>query len=311
MPLLSYGNQTNQKPSILDTIILQGVHKTPFLEWANRGSIAAPKHSWILDRYDDPEENANLEVTDIEENTQDTKYMKDNVVQILKTDYGISDEEIHNSKYGQKEWAYRTAKKGKEHTKDIEFAMLGLHNASVFDTYTVGTPSQEAKMAGIFNYVPTEHKQYFDSNGDGSGTPTSFTYDMLSEILQPIWERGGLDDESFTLVVGPVIKKSINTFAGDQFFRKVKDEHKFDPTLYELETDFGSVKVKLHRLFAHTKLNDKVFAGKLNEIRLMNKIATKFSEPPTSKTARFGRYYTSCTVEMKSDDYFACGSGLK
>jgi len=43
----------------------------------------------------------------------------------------------------------------------------------------------------------------------------------------------------------------------------------------------------------------------------MFKIATKFSEPPTSKTAKFGRYYTSMTLEMKNPDYFACAEGLK
>lgn len=311
MALLSYHNQVNQKPSILDMIVLQGVHKTPFLDWISRGTVAAPKHSWILDRYADAKENFNLEITDIDENTSDSKYMKDNVVQIIKNDYGISDEEMHNSKYGQKEWAYRTAKKGKEHAKDIEYAILGLHNTSVFDSYTAGTPTTEAKMAGIFHYVPTEHKQFFDTNGDGTGATQQFTWDMMHELIEPIWNRSGLDDESFTMVVGSTIKKSINKFAGDNYFRKVKDEKKFDPTLYELETDFGSIKVRLHRQFGDEKLRDKVFVGNLNEIRMMNKIATKFNEPPTSKTAKFGRYYTSCTVEMKQDDMFGCAVGLK
>lgn len=311
MALLSYGNQVNQKPSILDSIILQGVHNTPFLEWVGRGSVSAPKHSWILDRYRDATENANLEITDIDENTTASKYMKDNVVQIIKNDYGLSDEEAHNAKYGRKEWEYLTQKEGKEHTKDLEYALLGLHNASVFDTYTVGTPTTEAKMAGMFHYVPAEHRQNMDTNGDGTGAATDFSYDKLSEILQPMWERGGLDDESFMMVVGPILKKAINGFAGDQYFRKVKDEKKFDPTLYELETDFGSVRVKMHRLFANAKLADKVFVGKLNEISLMNKIATYRKDLPTSKTAKFGRYYTSMTLEMKNDDMFACGAGLK
>ena len=311
MALLSYGNQVNQKPSILDAIILQGVHKTPFLEWVGRGSVSAPKHSWILDRYRDAGENTNLEITDIEENTIDSKYMKDNVVQIIKNDYGISDEEIQNAKYGQQEWSYRTSKVGKEHTKDLEYALLGLHNASVFDTYTVGTPTTPAKMAGIFNYIEDGHKKLYDTVGDGTGLDTSFTYDRLSEILQPIWEKGGLEDQSFQLTISPTLKKTINGFAGDTFFRRVKDEKKFDPTLYELETDFGTVRVKMHRLFANTKLSNTVLAGKLDEAKLMFKIATKFTQPPTSKTAKFGRYYTSMTLEMKNPDYFACATGLK
>lgn len=311
MALLSYGNTVNQKPSILDAIILQGVHKTPFLEWMGRGSVAAPKHSWILDRYREAKENANLEITDIEENTTDTKYSKDNVVQIVKNDFGISKQELKNAKYGQKEWPYRVAKEGKEHVKDIEYALLGLHNNSVFDTYTSGSPTTEAKMAGIFHYIEDDHRQYYDTNGDGTGTPTDFTYDRLSEILEPVWEKGGLEDESFMLVCGTSIKKAINRFAGDQYFRRVKEDKKFDPTLYELETDFGTVKVKLHRLFNNDKLKDKVLVGQLNEARIMFHTPTEFEEPPTSKTARFGRYYSSLTLEVKTPDYFACGAGLK
>ncbi len=308
MALLSYGNTVNQKPSILDAIILQGVYKTPFLEWMSRGSVAAPKHTWILDRYRDAAANAQLEITDIDENTTDSKYTRDNVVQIIKNDYGMSDFEMQNAKYGQQEWPYRTAKVGKEHAKDLEYAMLGLHQSSVFDPYQAGNPTTPAKMAGIFHYIEADHRQDY---ADGNGDPTDFTYDRLSEILEPIWEKGGLEDESFMLVCGTSIKKAINRFAGDQYFRKVKEDKKFDPTLYELETDFGSVRVKLHRLFNSDKLKDKVLVGQLNEARMMFHTPTKFSEPPTSKTAKFGRYYTAMTLEVKTPDYFACGTGLK
>lgn len=308
MALLSYGNTVNQKPSILDAIILQGVYKTPFLEWMSRGSVAAPKYTWILDRYRDAAANAQLEITDIDENTTDSKYTRDNVVQIIKNDYGMSDFEMQNAKYGQQEWPYRTAKVGKEHAKDLEYAMLGLHQSSVFDPYQAGNPTTPAKMAGIFHYIEADHRQDY---ADGNGDPTDFTYDRLSEILEPIWEKGGLEDESFMLVCGTSIKKAINRFAGDQYFRKVKEDKKFDPTLYELETDFGSVRVKLHRLFNSDKLKDKVLVGQLNEARMMFHTPTKFSEPPTSKTAKFGRYYTAMTLEVKTPDYFACGTGLK
>jgi len=310
MALTQLGNTVNQKPSILDAIILQGVHKTPFLEWLGRGNVAAPKHAWIMDRYRDAGANSNLEITDIDENTTDSKYMKDNIVQIIKNDFGISDEEMQNAKYGTKEWAYRVAKIGKEHTKDLEYALLGLHNTSVFDPYTVGTATTASKMAGIFHYIEASHKLQYDSAGNGTGTPTALTYARLSEILQPIWEKGGIEDESFSLTVSPTIKQTINGFAGNQFLRPLKDGKTFDPTLYLLETDFGTVKVKMHRLFADPKLKNVVLAGKLDEAKLMFKIATKFSEPPTSKTARFGRYYSSATLEMKHPDYFACATGV-
>lgn len=302
MPLLSYGNQTNQKPSILDAIILQGAYTTPLLEMFGRGSVSAPKHSWILDRYRDAVENTNLEVSDIEENTTSSKYLKENVVQILKNDFGLSWEEEQNSKYGEKEWTYRVAKEGKEHAKDLEYALLGLHNASVFDNFTEGTPTTEAKMAGIFHYVPAEHRQTF--------VDKEFTYDDLHKILEPVWARGGLEEQSFKMIMSSTLKARVNKFA-DNMIRLKSGEGKYDPTLYTISTDFGDVDIKIHRLFSNEKLRDKVLVGKLDEASMMSKIATKFNEPPTSKTARFGRYYTSATLEVKKDDFFACASGLK
>ncbi len=308
MALTTYNNKVNQKPSILDAIILQGAKKTPFLEWFGRGKVNAPKHSWFIDRYRDAQENANLEITDIAENTVDTKQMVDNVTQIIKNEFGLSRKELDNARYGKKEWEYRVGKVGAEHAKDLEYALLGLHNASVFDNYTVGSDTQASKMAGIFKYIPTAHRQDFK---DGNGNATEFTYDKLSEILQPVWERGGIEDESFMLVCGTNVKKAINKFAGDQYFRNLKNDNGFDPTLYELETDFGAIKVKMHRLFNTSKLSDKVLVGKLNEARIMFYTDTEFTEPPTSKTARFGRYYTDLTLEVQNADYFACGEGIK
>lgn len=307
MPLTTYNNTVNQKPSVLDAIILQGVSTTPFLDWFGRGKLNAPKHSWFVDRYRDAQANANLEITDINENTVDTKQMLDNVTQIIKNEFGLSRKELDNARYGKKEWDYRVAKHGKEHVKDIEYALLGLHNASVFDNYTLPSDTQASKMAGIFKFVPTTNRKNFK---DANGNSTAFTYDKLSEILQPVWEVGGIEDESFMLVCGTNVKKAINSFAGSQYFRNLKNDNEFDPTLYLLETDFGTIKVKMHRLFNDPKLRDKVLVGKLSEARAMFFTDTEFTEPPTSKTARFGRYYTDLTLEVQNPDYFACGEGI-
>jgi len=306
MPLTSYNNTINQKPSVLDAILLQGATSTPFLQWFGRGQkISAPKHSWILDRYRKADANAQLEVTDLSENTTDTKYMRDNVVQIIKNEFGLSWEEDDNAKYGEKEWAYRVAKVGKEHTMDIEYALLGLHNDSVEDGYTEMTDTTPAKMAGIFHYIENK-KDYSDS-----GNPTSLTYDRLNEIIEMVWNNADIDNETFTLVCGTGIKRTINSFASDYFRWQQNPDGKFDPTLYVITTDFGDIKVKIHRLFNNDKLKDKILVGQLDSADIRFKIPTKFSEVPTSKTAKFGRYYTSLTLEVKEPDMFAFAKGLK
>jgi len=307
MALTSYNDQVNQKPSVLDAILLQGASSTPFLQWLDRGQkISAPKHSWILDTYRRPTDNANLEITDISEDTKDTKYMKDNVVQIIKNEFGISLEENDNAKYGQKEWAYRIGKVGKEHAMDIEYALLGLHNDSVEDGYTEGSDTTPSKMAGLFHYIDNK-KDYSDSNGN----PTDLTYDRLNEIIEMIWNNADIDNESFMLVCGTGLKRTINSFAKDYFRWQQNPNRKFDPTLYVITTDFGDIKVKIHRLFNNPKLKNYLLVGQLNKADIRFKIPTFFKELPTSKTARFGRYYTSLTLEVKEPTMFAFAKGLK
>lgn len=307
MALTTYKNTTNQKPSVLDAIVLQGPSQVPFLKWLGRGKVSAPKHAWFIDRLRDAGANAHLEITDVDENTVDTKQMIDNITQIVKNEFGLSRKELDNARYGQKEWPYRVAKVGKEHAKDLEFALLGLHNDSVFDTYTQPSDTQPAKMAGLFHYVPDHNKQDFAD----SGNPTDFTYDKLHQILEPVWEVGGLEDESFMIVMGSGLKHKLNQFAKDYLIKDMDKNGKYDPTLSQVVTDFGTVNVKIHRLFNHEKLRDKVLVAKLSEARLMFFTDTEFTEPPTSKTARFGRYYTDFTLEVQKPDYFACGTGLK
>ena len=307
MALTTHKNTTNQKPSVLDAIVLQGASQVPFLKWLGRGKVSAPKHAWFVDRLRDAKENAHLEITDIEENTVDTKQMLDNMTQIVKNEFGLSRKELDNARYGQKEWPYRVAKVGKEHAKDLEFALLGLHNDSVFDNYTPPSDTQPAKMAGLFHYVPDHNKQDFSN----SGNPTDFTYDALHQILEPVWEVGGLEDESFMIIMGSALKHKLNQFAKDYLIKDMDKNGKYDPTLSQVVTDFGTVNVKIHRLFNHPKLKDKVLVGKLSEARMLFFTETEFTEPPTSKTARFGRYYTDFTLEVQKPDYFACGVGLK
>ena len=308
MPLSTYQNTVNQKPSVLDAIVLQGATQVPFLKWMGRGKITAPKHSWITDRIRDPQANFNHEVSDLEENTQDTKVMHDNVTHIVKNEFGLSRRELDNARYGQKEWPYRVSKNAKEHAKDMEYALLGLHNDSVFDNYTQETETTPAKMAGIFHYVPDHNRQDFK---DGDGNPVDFTFDHLHQALEPLWKVGGLEDESFMIIMSARLKHKLNLFAKDYLVKDMDRSRTYDPTISRVVTDFGTVTVKIHRLFGDAKLQDKILIGKLSEARMMFLTPTEFKEVPTSKTAKFGRYYTDFTLEVRNPDYFACAEGLK
>lgn len=312
--ITTINNTVSQKPSIVDAIIKQGVATAPLLAMMGTGSISAPKHSWLNDRYRDGGDNANLELSDLVENVTPTKTKTDNVAQIIKNEVGVSRRQMDMSQYGEKEWSYQVAKVGKEHLKDIEYAFLGLGHGGangVFTAPVTGTASVAPRMGGLFYYVPNEQR-YVSDGVDVADAQTfvDFTMDELHAFLEPLWLRGAMEDDTFTVMLGSQLKNKVNNFAKDYIIKQNKD-HVFDPTTTEIVTDFGNVKFQLHRLFAGDALKDKLLAGKFSEAKAMYVSRTEFMDVPTSKTAKFGRYYTDVTLEVKNGDMFASARGLK
>lgn len=310
--ITSINNTVSQKPSIIDAVIMQGYDKAPILSMIGTGTITAPSHSWINDRHEDPDDNANLEVSDFTGTMTPTKVKSTNNAQIIITEVALSDREIEMSQYGEKEWTFQVGKKGVRHTRDIEFALLGLGNTTIFDAPVDGTDVVEPRMAGFFHYVSAGQHQYFDTLGNGTGAAQSFTYAMLHTLLEPLYNNGAMEDDSFTMMMGTKIKQTINGWA-DSYLQKDNSDGKFDPTLWTISTDFGDVKLRLHRLFNTPALVDKVLVGQFNRARAMyvpNRKAS-FKEVPTSKTAKYARYVSDLTLEVRNGDYFASAEGLK
>lgn len=306
--ILSYNSGVGQKPSILDVIIKQGVSSTPILEMLGSKSISSYKHAWISDRYRDPSANSNLEVSGLGATPISTKQKTENVCQIIKNEFGVSQRQMELSMYGEDELPYQRKKVGVEHTKDIEYAILGLNNATVFDGFVEMTATVPAKMAGIFHFIPVAHRKNFED----SGNPTDFTYTKLCEIIEPVWRLGGLDDERFNVIVSSALKAKINSWLETSPSMRVNvPDNKYDPRVTTIATDFGNVDIIMHRLFSDPKLNDKVLVGSFSEAKLAFLTKTKLMDVKTDKTAIYERYYTDLTLEVTNSDYFACGQGLK
>ena len=310
--ITTLNNTVSQKPSIIDAIIKQGVSTAPILKMIGSGSITAPKHSWIGDRYADAKDNAQLELSDLAENTVPTKFKTENNSQIIINEVGVTKRQLEMSHYGGKEWAYQVGKKGKEHLKDVEYALLGLGHAGGVESAPIdGTPTVAPRMAGLFYFVPSE--QRYTVAGYDPLDPLSykdFTMDELHAFLEPLWKRGAMEDDTFTVLLGSKLKNKVNGFAKD-YLIKDNGAKRFDPTITEIVTDFGNVKFQLHRHFAGAELADKLLAGKFKEARAMYVTQTEFKELPTTKTAKFGRYYTDLTLEVQNGDMFASAKGLK
>lgn len=308
------------KPSVYDSIILIGADDTPLLSLIGTSSVTNTEHSWLTDNIAAPKKNAQLEISDFADDRKSTIQKTTNSVQIFTTNISVSYTMQKVATYGGKEMERETAKRAKEHKRDMEYALFGLGRdtdtkVSIFKAPAPRTDTTAGEMAGMFYYISKGEAAFasgrrgnvlaFDSKKDWTGTPSVLTEDTLSEILQNIWDAGATPKDVF---IGAKLKKAINAFATRQF----GNEKSINSSVVSLDTDFGKVNFRLHRyLSEQNRLDDVLIAGDFGFMKNGLLIPTMIENVTTSKTAKQKRYYTEATLEVRNADAFAIGVGLK
>lgn len=308
MAIKSYENKVDLVPSVLETLVMQGVGTAPLVELCKTRQIYNSLHSWISDRYEDASDNANAEITGFSDTAKKTKVETINHTQIFTTNVSVSYRQNALKQYTGNELAHQISKKMIKHKKDIEFAMLGLGRDAIDDKYVPMSDTENGRMASIFFYVPKEHRKDFLN----AGKKTNFTFKILQSIIEPIWLNGGIDDGKFKIFLGSSLKQKINDWLDEKPSLKVEVKGgEIDPRVTKIHTDFGVVDIYLHRLFsAEEKLQDKVLAGNFNDVSLCYLTPTKVEDVSTDKTAILKRIYSDLLLEVKNPDMFASASGL-
>ncbi|EAU00357.1 SU10 major capsid protein [Campylobacter curvus] len=307
-------------PSVYDKIILIGADETPMLSLIGTSKVKSIKHSWITDTIGEPKKNAQIEISDFSGAGKSTKKQLDNDTQIFTTEVSVSKTMQTAQTYGGKELENEITKKAKEHKLDIEYALFGLGRdadakKSVFKAATPRTDTTASEMAGIFYYVANGASAFtggkcgnvlaFDASGDWKGANTPLTEDVLSQILQQIWDSGATPKDVF---IGAALKPAINKLATRQF----GNEKAINSRVVSLDTDFGKVNFRMHRfLSAKYGLADTLIAGDFEFAKNGLFLPTEIEDVPTSKTAKQKRYYTECCLEIRNPAAFAIGVGLK
>ena len=308
------------KPSVYDSIILIGADDTPVLSLIGTSTVTNTEHSWLTDNIAAPKKNAQLEISDFADDRKSTIQKTTNSVQIFTTNISVSYTMQKVATYGGKEMERETAKRAKEHKRDMEYALFGLGRdtdtkTSIFKAPPPRTDTVAGEMAGMFYYISKGKAAFdngrrgnvlaFDSKNDWTGTPTVLTEDALNKILQSIWDAGATPKDVF---IGAKLKKAINAFATRQF----GNEKSINSSVVSLDTDFGKVNFRLHRyLSEQNRLDDVLIAGDFSFMKNGLLIPTMIENVTTSKTAKQKRYYTEATLEVRNADAFAIGVGLK
>ena len=306
--------------SIYDKIQLIGSDETPLMSLIGTSSVSNIKHAWLIDSLANPTRSPKLEISDFVGGGESTKQKKENAVEIFTDDIMVSKTMEKVAMHGGKELPYQTAKKIKEHKLGIEMALLGLgrdNNAkvSVFKAPVVRDTATAGEMAGLFYYLAKGATTFtsgkkgnvlaFDANSDWSGATTALTWDKFNEILQQAYNAGETPNDVF---VGAKLKGAINAFAS----RQLGNENKYNGAIKSIETDFGTINIRLHRMLSDAYgLGDAMIAGNFEYMKNGLLYSTEIEDVTTSKTATAKRIYTECTLEVRNADAFVVGVGLK
>ena len=212
------------KPSVYDKIILIGADETPMLSLIGTSSVKGIEHSWLTDSLAAPKKNAQLEISDFDDQIKSSVQKTSNAVQIFTSNVSVSRSMQAVATYGGKELERETAKRAKEHKLDMEYAIFGLGRdadvkKSVFKAPSVRTDATAGEMAGLFYFLAKGAAAFasgkrgnvvaFDSSGDWKGTPAALTETVLSQLLQNIWDATTPKDVFIGADLKPVINKIV------------------------------------------------------------------------------------------------------
>ena len=129
------------KPSVYENIILIGADETPILKLIGTSSVKGIEHSWLTDSLAAPKKNAQLEISDFDDQIKSSVQKTSNAVQIFTSNVSVSRSMQAVATYGGKELERETAKRAKEHKlvknlsdKFTNKFLIGLENGKSITT---------------------------------------------------------------------------------------------------------------------------------------------------------------------------------
>lgn len=125
---------------------------------------------------------------------------------------------------------YQIEKNLKEHARDLELALMAGSRAS-------GDSNSARRLAGVINAITTNFTSY------PSGT--SFTEAQFNDVIETIW--GDTDMVADEIYVGSFLKRRISELTASNTRFVAADDRRLVRPVDVYESDFGPLKVFLHR----------------------------------------------------------------
>lgn len=229
---------------------------TPYYSSLGEVGVNQTKVEWQTDALGDIAANAHVE-GDAETADAVTPTSRIyNMCQIQKKSFILTNTEEKVKKAGRSsEKNYQTAKKGKELSRDVEYAFLKGVRAD-------GDATTARGMRGCFNWIVTNLSKAADailaaSGAVTGGTARDLTETILLDALEDAFIQGGRPSLAY---VPPAQKRVISAWSNVGNYRTAVENAKLNATVDVYMSDFGAIKFQLHRGMTTTTTTDGVLA---------------------------------------------------
>lgn len=218
-----------RKESLLNIITNISPEEDSLLKDLGKSSASNTLHEWVTDTLKTPAAQSIVEGSDATYANRTNPTRVTNQTQIVRIDLGVSDSErARNYPSFKDRYAYEMDKAMKEWNNDAEFNLLR-------STLATGTGSATRTMTGLKASITTVATSQ-------SGVSLSET--MLNDYVQNAWNQGGKPTDIY---VGARLKRRISGFTGNSTRQIMSDEKKAVNVVDTYISDFGVLRIKLHR----------------------------------------------------------------
>ena len=241
------GTGTNRE-DLSDVLFDVSPTETPFITAVKKGSAEATNHEWVIDKLEEPADNAHIEGDDAAPANTDPRGRLGNQTQIFKKHAVVTGTQERVMKGGgvKSEMAYQVARRMKTMKRDAERAMVGVANPKV-----VGNNTTAREMGSFQTYMTSD--TYLGGAtatapaGNGAtagtgGTNRAFTEAILKAGLELLWNNSG-GNENILGITGSKQRGLLSTFTSSSTRNVTTDDRKLVASIDVYDGDFHTVTV--------------------------------------------------------------------
>lgn len=278
---------TTRAEDVVDIVTNITPSETPLLSGLGRaGDATNTYHEYLTDTFAAYSDNAVAEGADatIADLTPPTR--AGNITQIFRKVVQVTGTEQAVTSYEGNAMDYQKTKNAVELAKDIELALMAGSTAS-------GASGNARRLTGVINGIST--------NSTTRTSGTSLSESDFNDIFEMIYNGSGVNADE--VYCGATMKRDISGFTAGQTRNIAADDRRLINSVDVYETDFGMVKIMLHRNVPSGANAKGVVAIKndLWKLAFLQNRGIQYQELGKTGDADKGMYIAELTLENRAE----------